>query len=434
MTPLDETHDPDRKSWVPGADAHPHFPIQNLPFGIFAPPGGIPRPGIAIGDHILDLRAVRHALGPQAERALAPATGEGLNDFLAQGAAARRAVRHAVATLLTRGNPAEHHAAQILHPAAGCTLHLPATIGDYTDFYAGLHHATAVGKLFRPDNPLLPNYKHIPIGYHGRASSVVVSGTPVRRPAGQQKRPDSPAPDFAPSQRLDYELELAIWIGPGNELGHPIPIEEAAAHIAGYALLNDWSARDLQAWEYQPLGPFLAKSFATALSPWIITPEALAPFHAPQPPRPASDPHPLPYLWNDSDQQTGALALRLQTWLRTKTLENPLQLAESHATDLYWTPAQLIAHHTSNGCNLRPGDLLGTGTISGPAPNQAGSLLELTQGGKNPLSLPNGETRRFLEDGDEIALLAFAERAGFATIGFGECAGVVEAPQERVLS
>lgn len=420
---LDDTHDPNRESWVPGATGHKVFPVQNLPFGVFAPLGGIARPGVAIGDHILDLRAVRHLLGPEAERALAPASGEGLNAFLAEGADARRAVRRALSALLSAGSAHRAEAAAALHEAAGCTLCLPARIGDYTDFYAGIHHARAVGMLFRPDNPLLPNYKYVPIGYHGRASSVIVSGEPVRRPSGQIK--GAGAPEFAPSARLDFELELGIWIGPGNRLGEPIPVGRAAAHIAGYSLLNDWSARDIQAWEYQPLGPFLAKSFATSISPWIVTPEALAPFRAAPEPRAADDPAPLPYLLDPEDQRTGALRLQLEVWWRSARMAEaglaPHRLSQSEARALYWTPAQLVAHHASNGCNLAPGDLLGTGTISGARPEQAGSLLELTEGGRKPLVLPDGETRRFLEDGDEITLRAVATAPGAATIGFGDC-------------
>ncbi len=424
MIPLDETHDPARKSWVPNTETHSDFPIQNLPFGIFSPPGGIARPGIAIGNHILDVRAIRHGLEADAERALAQAEGQGLNAFLALGAPARIAVRRAISRLLAHGNQtAEVEAA--LHEAAACALHLPAAIGDYTDFYAGIHHATAVGKLFRPDNPLLPNYKYVPIGYHGRASSVRASGIPFRRPNGQRKPPDATEPLFGPAERLDYELELGIWIGPGNQPGDPIPIDRAADHIAGYCLLNDWSARDIQAWEYQPLGPFLAKSFATTISPWIVTPEALAPFRTAQPSRPSGDPTPLPYLANEADQQNGALRLRLTVSLRTARMaaENlpPHRLSRSNAADLYWTPAQLVAHHASNGCDLRPGDLIGTGTISGPNPEEAGSLLELTAGGRTPIELPNREQRRFLQDGDEITIQARAEAPGAVPIGFGDC-------------
>jgi fumarylacetoacetase len=316
-----------------------------------------------------------------------------------------------------------------LHPAADCTLHLPATIGDYTDFFVSIHHATNVGKLFRPDSPLLPNYKWVPIGYHGRASTVRPSGVPVRRPNGQRKRPDETAPSFGPCRNLDYELELGVWIGPGNEQDTPIPIGRAAEHVAGYCLLNDWSARDVQAWEYQPLGPFLSKSFATTVSPWLVTPEALAPFRTAQPARPAGDPAPLPYLLDEADQREGAFEIELEVLLRTERMRaagrKPHRLSLGSTRHMYWTVAQLVAHHTSNGCNLRPGDLFGSGTISAPTPDGYGSLLEITRGGQESVALPDGETRAFLEDGDEIVLRARARREGAAPIGFGECRAVV---------
>jgi fumarylacetoacetase len=320
-------------------------------------------------------------------------------------------------------------ASTLLRPAAGCTLHVPAVIGDYTDFYVGIHHATNVGKLFRPDNPLLPNYKYVPIGYHGRASSILPSGTSLRRPKGQSKSPDKELPVVGPSRRLDYELELGVWIGHGNALGEPVGIADAAQHIAGYCLLNDWSARDIQAWEYQPLGPFLAKSFATTISPWIVTPEALAPFRIPQPARPAGDPTPFPYLFDEIDQREGAFDLELEVRLMTHVMREkglpPHRLALSNARHMYWTAAQMVAHHTSNGCNLRPGDLIGTGTLSGPEAGSAGSILEATEGGKRPVKLPSGEERRFLEDGDEVTLLARGRRDGFAPIGFGACRATI---------
>jgi len=340
--------------------------------------------------------------------------------------ALRKSVRQQLSNLLS--DPQYREAAEpYLHAAADCTLHLPTRIGDYTDFYAGIHHAVTVGKLFRPDNPLLPNYKHVPIGYHGRASSIRPSGAPVIRPKGQTKAPDAEAPSFGPSKRLDFELELGIWIGPGNDLGQPIDIAQAADHIAGYCLLNDWSARDFQAWEYQPLGPFLAKNFMTTISPWIITPEALAPFHLAQAPRPEGDPKPLPYLWDAADQAAGALKLSLEVLIETAGMRAqnlpPFALSRSEARHMYWTPSQLLTHHASNGCNLQTGDLLGTGTISGPAPDSAGSLLELSEGGKTPVTLPSNETRSFLEDGDALILRAYAEADGFVRIGFGDCRG-----------
>jgi fumarylacetoacetase len=425
---LDETHDPARRSWVPGADGHTEFPIQNLPFGVFSPPGGGPRGGVAIGEWILDLRALHEArlLDGEAKKACRAAAGETLNAFLTLGAPARLALRRAVSALLMAG--AEPRPA-LLHRAAECRLYLPASIGDYTDFYAGIHHATNVGRLFRPDAPLMPNYKYVPIGYHGRASSLLPSGAEIRRPNGQRRPPAGAAPDFGPARNLDYELELGIWIGPGNALGTPVPITEAHRHIAGFCLLNDWSARDIQAWEYQPLGPFLAKNFATSISPWIVTPEALAPFRIAQPSRPDGDPAPLPYLFDPEDQRAGALDLTLEVLLLTARMRAagaaPHRLSQAEARHLYWTPAQLLAHHTSGGCNLRPGDLLGTGTISAPTPDGYGSLMEITGNGRAPLLLPSGEERRFLEDGDEVILRAQARRDGFVPIGFGECRGAV---------
>jgi fumarylacetoacetase len=308
-------------------------------------------------------------------------------------------------------------------------MHLPVEIGDYTDFYVGIHHATNVGRQFRPDNPLLPNYKYVPIGYHGRASSVRPSGVEVVRPSGQRKAAEGDVPLVGPSVRLDYEVELGVWIGRGNALGSPIPIAEVEDHVAGLCLLNDWSARDLQAWEYQPLGPFLAKNFHTTVSPWVITAEALAPFRVAQPARPSGDPAPLPYLWDDGDQAGGAYAIALQAQLLTAKMRaaglSPHLLSRGPATNMYWTVAQIVTHHASNGCNLRPGDLLGTGTISGPDADSFGSLIELTSGGRDPIQLPSGETRTFLEDADEIILSAKAEAEGFASIGFGTCHATV---------
>ncbi len=398
------------RSWVESAEGHPDFPLENLPLGVFSLGGDAPRAGVAIGDMVLDLAAAGIAVPVP------------LNAFLARGAAARRELRAQVTALLAHG--ATPHP-EWLHPQSAVTMHLPAQIGDYTDFYVGIHHATAVGALFRPDNPLLPNYKHIPIGYHGRASSVVPSGTPIRRPRGQL--PSSQGPRYAPCGKLDYELELGFWVGPGNAMGEAIPIAKAADHIAGYCLLNDWSARDIQGWEYQPLGPFLAKSFGTTISPWIITPEALEPFRLPVPPRPEGDPAPLPYLHDDADQARGALNLELEVLLSTAAMRSaglsPHRISLSHAKHLYFTPAQMLAHHASGGCPLNPGDLMGTGTISGPDRAGAGSLLETSMGGKEPITLPGGETRTFLEDGDEVTLLARASAPGAVSIGFGACTG-----------
>ncbi len=424
---VDHTHEAGLQSWVASANGHPDFPIQNLPLGVFSPLAGSPRGGIAIGDHILDLRALHQEglLDDEAQEAAHACVGPTLNAFLALGVGPRRALRDAVSALLQDGSDERPH---LLQAAADCVMYMPAQVGDYTDFYAGIHHAETVGRLFRPDQPLMPNYKWVPIGYHGRASSLRVPGE-VRRPNGQRKPASDAVPTFGPSRNLDYELELGIWVGPGNALGTSIPIGEATDHIAGYCLLNDWSARDIQGWEYQPLGPFLGKSFCTTISPWIVTPEALAPFRAPQPARPEGDPTPLPYLHDAANQAGGALDLTLEVLLSTAAMKKqglaPHRLSIGSALNLYWTPAQLLTHQASNGCNLNPGDLLGTGTIAGPTSDGCGSMLEITQGGRSPITLPSGEVRRFLEDGDEVILRAHAHRPGAASIGFGACRGVV---------
>ena len=431
-TGFDHTHDLALRSFVVSANGHPDFPIQNLPLGIVSPAGGTPRAGIAIGDRILDLEALLAAGLLTGEAALAVETASGgvLNGLLALGTGPRRVLRKRVSALLSEDAPDHARVEACLLAAASCRVHLPARIGDYTDFYVGLHHATNVGRQFRPDNPLMPNYKWVPIGYHGRASSVVPSGAAIRRPNGQRKPATEAVPTFGPSRNLDYELELGIWIGPGNRQGDPIPIAAAQDHIAGFCLLNDWSARDIQGWEYQPLGPFLGKSFATSVSPWIVTPEAMAPFRTPQPPRPEGDPAPLPYLDDPADRQAGGLAVALEVRLMTPGLRAaglPAHgLSVSDARHMYWTAAQLVTHHASNGCNLNPGDLFGTGTLSAPDPSGYGSLLETTNGGRAPITLASGETRRFLEDGDEIILSACCRREGFATIGFGECRGTIQ--------
>ena len=421
---IDETHDPARTSWVESATGHLDFPIQNLPLGLFSPQGGAPRAGCAIGDEIVDLAALARA-------SLTPAgVGDALqaptlNTLLALPHTERAGLRRRLSGLLS-DRAARGRVEPFLHPAVLCEMHVPAAIGDYTDFYVGIHHATNIGALFRPDNPLLPNYKHVPIGYHGRASSVRASGVPVVRPSGQQKPPAADAPVFGSSRRLDYELELGLWIGEGNALGSSIPIGEAGRHVAGLCLLNDWSARDLQAWEYQPLGPFLAKSFQTTVSPWIVTIEALAPFRIAQPPRPAGDPAPLPYLWDAADQQGGGFALELTVSLTTASMREgglgPCRLSRGTTREaMYWTIAQLVAHHTCNGCNLNPGDLLGTGTLSTAERAGFASLMELSRNGVEPIALPGGETRTFLEDGDELTLSATATAPGRVSIGFGEC-------------
>lgn len=419
------------RSWVEHANGHRDFPLQNLPLGIFSRPGEALRCGVAIGDAILDLEAVLATglLAGQAKVAVEATRGGALNAFFALGRAARVALRERLLELL--GEHCEHQQSlqAALYPASECQLHLPAKIGDYTDFYVGIQHATNVGKLFRPDNPLLPNYKYVPIGYHGRASTLRPSGTDVRRPKGQTLPAGETEPRFGPCARLDYELELGIWIGQGNDIGQAIPIAEADQHLAGLCLLNDWSARDIQAWEYQPLGPFLSKSFITTLSPWVVTAEALEPFRCAQPARPDGDPQPLPYLLDPKDQARGAFDIELEVLLLTERMrEQGLpahRLALSNTLNMYWTVAQLIAHHSVNGCQLQPGDLFGSGTLSGATPDAYGSLLETTLGGKQPVELASGEKRTFLEDGDEIILRARCSRDGVGSIGFGECRGKI---------
>ena len=421
----DATNDPALTTWVESAQGS-DFPVQNLPLGIFSVGQRRRRPGVAIGDYVLDLVGIADLLDEDWREDLSQPV---LNGWLARGPERERELRLRLQELLSD----ERYRDDVEPELVGQTearMHVPCLIGDYTDFYVGIHHATNVGKQFRPDNPLLPNYKYVPIGYHGRASSVRASGEPVIRPNGQRKAPDADVPEFGPSRRLDYELELGLWIGRGNELGQSIPIGEAAGHIAGYCLLNDWSARDIQAWEYQPLGPFLAKNFLTSVSPWIVAPDALQPFRVAMPPRPAGDPQPLAYLDDPSDRETGALGIRLEVTLSTERMRTaglaPNVLSHGSAdAAMYWSPAQILAHHSSNGCNLQPGDLIGTGTLSIDSDQGLGSLLEISQGGKQPIELPTGETRSFLEDGDEITLRAWCEADGAVRIGLGECVGRV---------
>ena len=425
------------RSWVTCANDHADFPLQNLPLGVFSQAGGAPRSGVAIGTRIFDLQvALEAGLFDGAARAAVQAMAGGqLNAFFELGAGARVALRERLLELLSEGSTLHGKlqalGAKLLPLAADCQMHLPARINDYTDFYVGIEHAQNVGKLFRPDNPLLPNYKYVPIGYHGRASTIRPSGTEVRRPKGQTLPAGQNEPTFGPCARLDYELELGIWIGQGNAMGDSIAIGDAAEHIAGYCLLNDWSARDIQAWEYQPLGPFLSKSFITSISPWVVTAEALAPFRQAQAPRPEGDPQPLPYLFDNRDQANGAFDIDLEVLLLTQTMrEQNLpahRLTLSNTRYMYWTVAQMVAHHSVNGCQLQAGDLFGSGTLSGPLSGQFGSLLEITEGGKKPIELASGEVRKFLEDGDEIILRARCSRDGFAAIGFGECRGTVVA-------
>jgi fumarylacetoacetase len=412
---LDATHDPALRSWVESANEPGcEFPIQNLPFGIFKRRHSHekPRGGVAIGDQILDLAA------------LGIKTGTRLNGIAAMGRKAWKKLRKELSRgLALRKRPKRW--SRYLVPMKQAQLFLPLEIGDYTDFFAGIHHATNMGRMLRPDNPLLPNYKWLPIGYHGRGSSVVVSGTRVARPRGQIKAPEASAPVFGSSKRLDYEAELGFVVGPGNRLGRGIPVKEALNHVFGVVLLNDWSARDIQAWEYQPLGPFLAKSFATTISPWIVTLDALEPYRCPAFPRAAGDPQPLPYLWDDDDQREGGFSIEVEMHLQSTKMQSPVRLSRASFRDAYWTVAQLVAHHSSNGCNLRPGDLLGSGTLSGATPDSCGSMMELTQAGRSPLALPSGETRAFLEDGDEVVQKGYCVNGGPVRIGFGEAVGAI---------
>jgi len=430
---LNETHDPALKSWIVSAnDPGSDFPLQNLPFGVFRRKGQSEafRVGVAIGDQVLDIGLAQTAgafSGPAA-RAAAACMAPALNPFMMLGPAAWSALRGALSQILRDGSSLAERLQGCLVPQSHVEHALPAHIGDYTDFYASIHHATSVGKLMRPDNPLLPNYKWVPIGYHGRGSSIRVSGFAFHRPIGQIFPPNAQAPFLSPSKRIDYELELGVFIGTGNELGTRVAIGDAESHVFGLCLLNDWSARDIQAWEYQPLGPFLAKSFATTISPWIVSLEALAPYRVPWE-RPEDDPQPLAYLDSPAVRADGAFDIELEVLLETARMREsgvaPQRLSRSNFRHSYWTVAQMVAHHTVNGCNLEAGDLFGSGTQSGPAAAEAGSLLELTAGGKRPLVLENGEKRGFLEDGDAVTLRGWCEKPGFARIGFGAVVGCV---------
>ncbi len=430
---MNQTHDPALVSWVESAQGHPDFPIQNLPLGIFRRrnSGDPPGIGVAIGDQILSLAATRAILGIPRGPVGQACEEQSLNHVMALGRSHWSALRADVSALLASGSRASRPgtADRILVPMQEAELFVPARIRDYTDFYASVHHATNVGSMFRPDNPLLPNYKWIPIGYHGRASSLVVSGTTVRRPKGQLKAPEADQPVYAASGALDYEAELGCFVGPGNHLGEPVPLQSAEEHLFGVCLVNDWSARDIQTWEYQPLGPFLAKNFATTISPWVVTLEALEPFRVPAFKRAEGDPEPLPYLQTSDNQTRGGLDLQLEVYLSTARMRahgiDPLRLSRATTVHLYWTLAQMLTHHTSNGCNLQPGDLFATGTVSGPTKDSRGCLLELTWRGREPLTLPGGETRSFLEDGDEVILRASCEQPGKVRIGLGECRGTV---------
>ncbi|MES2184583.1 MAG: fumarylacetoacetase [Pseudomonadota bacterium] len=430
---IDHTHDASATSWVASANTDgADFPVQNLPLGIFRRAGSTEawRPGAAIGDQVLDLQGLRDAgaLPAEAVAALAGTETGTLNSLMGRGRAARVALRHALFDGLREGAGPQAAWTKHLLPQAQAEYTVPARIGDYTDFYTSIHHASTVGRLFRPDNPLLPNYKWVPIGYHGRASSIGVSGGQFHRPLGQIHPAGAEAPALAPSARLDYELELGIFIGAGNGQGAPIPIAQAEDHLFGLVLFNDWSSRDVQAWEYQPLGPFQSKNFASTLSPWVVTMEALAPFRAPFA-RPEGDPQPLGYLDSEATRQWGALDLQLDVWLQTEAMRQAgkahQRLTRSNFRDSYWTMSQLVAHHTIGGCNLQPGDFFGSGTQSGPGAGQGGSMLELSEGGKRAIPVGDGETRTFLQDGDSVLLRARAEREGFRSIGFGDCEGRV---------
>jgi fumarylacetoacetase len=424
----DHTHDPSLISWLESAnDAATDFPIQNLPFGIFASAGTSASVGVAIGDRILDVTACLDAglIEGDAIAAAEACRSTSLNGLMALGRAPVSSLRRALSGLLARGANAADRVRHTLRDASTCEMQLPAKIGDYTDFYASIHHATNVGRMFRPDNPLLPNYKWVPIGYHGRASSIVVSGTPVRRPLGQTRDGESP-PTYGPTKRLDYELEMGVFIGQGNTLGSTIAVDAADAHMFGLCLVNDWSARDVQTWEYQPLGPFLAKSFATTISPWVVTLDALEPFRVAAAERPEGDPEPLAYLASSRDD---AFAISLEVSLRSAKMRDagvaPFVLSRGSFRDMYWTFRQLVTHHASNGCNLRPGDLLASGTVSGPTKESRGCLLERAARGTEPVELPSGEMRSFLQDGDELTMRAFCEAPSARRIGFGPCVGRV---------
>ena len=427
---LNETHDPARQSFVTSAnDPNAEFPIQNLPFGAYCTaPGAKQRIGVAIGDQILDVTAAASCFNGAAAVAAQRCAGPHLNQLMSLGPEAWSALRLALSRALSidqKNMRLQRH----LTPMAQAELMLPVAIGDFTDFYASVFHATNAGRAFRPDNPLLPNYKYVPVAYHGRASSIRVSGTAVKRPRGQRKPANEDIPTYGPSRNLDFELELGSYIGVPTTLGETVPVGQAAEHIFGFCILNDWSARDVQGWEYQPLGPFLGKNFATTVSPWVVTSEALAPFRTAAFARPTRDPKPLPHLADPADQARGGLDVTLEAYLATETMRRagtaPLRLTQTSFASMYWTVAQMVAHHASNGCNLEIGDLIGSGTISGPNKDSWGSLLELTARGREPLTLPSGETRGFIEDGDEIIFRGFALREGYPRIGFGECRAII---------
>jgi len=435
---MNVTHDPRIESWVESANEKTtDFPLQNLPFSVFRRAGTTDSGtvGVALGDRIINMAGLNKVAPFQGEArsGVSSFNEDSLNAFMACGAVCWTSVRGQIFQLFRKDAEVSQKVKQQLEtclvPMRDAEMLLPVRIGDYTDFYASLFHATNVGMMLRPDNPLLPNYKHIPIAYHGRSSSIVVSGTPVKRPCGQTVPDNGSLPSFGPSRLLDYELEVGTFVGTGTEMGTTIPVDKASQHIFGFCLLNDWSARDVQKWEYPPLGPFLAKNFATTISPWVVTLEALEPFRVPAFQRQPGDPDPLPYLSSKVDRSSGGIDLGLEVFVTTKKMREaghaPVRLSKSNFRDLYWTVAQMLTHHSSNGCNLRSGDLFGSGTVSGPGKDSRGCLLELTWRGKEPVALPSGETRAFLEDGDEVTFTGAAEREGARRIGFGSCSGTI---------
>jgi fumarylacetoacetase len=440
---VNKTHDPALTSWIESANSpDTDFPIQNLPFGVFSRKGDSERRvGVAIGDQIVDIgESLSANLWSGKARDVARwCDRPSLNELMQAPRDSLSQFRARLSELLT-GTPGDDSVINPLPPGAlvpmaDAVMFRPAEIGDYTDFYASIYHATNVGKIFRPDSPLLPNYKYVPIGYHGRASSIVMSGAEVTRPNGQMLPGDAKVPTFGPTQMLDYEAEVGFFVGRGNDLGKPVPIDHAEERLFGICLVNDWSARDIQSWEYQPLGPFLSKSFATTISPWVVTWEALEPYRVPSFFRPPGDPQPLAYLNSEKDRNEGGIDLTIEVYIRSMLMREgrlrPSRLSAASLADMYWTPAQMLTHHTSNGCNLRPGDLFASGTISGPDKGSQGCMLELTRRGTEPVVLPTGEERKFLHDGDEIILRAYFQREGAARIGLGECAGLIVASSRR---
>ncbi len=433
MTVVNDTHKPDLKSWVPSANTQDcEFPVQNLPLGVFKQDDKKDKPSgcVAIGDQLIALAdfVAKGLLDGKAKKAAEAAMGPTLNPLMTLGKEYWLDLRRQLSILLRAGG-ADADLQDTLVPISDVEMCMPAEIGDYTDFYSSINHARNVGSLLRPDNPLLPNYKHIPIAYHGRSSSIRITGTPTRRPIGQLKPPDADDPVFDACHRLDYETELGVFVGTGNALGETINLDDAENYIFGFCILNDWSARDIQAWEYQPLGPFLAKNFATTISPWIISIEALAPYRQKIFGRPDGDPAPLSYLTSESHEKTGGLDINLEVAVSTSSMqknqETPHVIGSPVFKDMYWSVFQMLTHHASGGCNFRPGDFYGSGTVSGTNKDQLGSLLEVTLGGKEPIKFPNGETRTFLQDGDEVVMKAWCQKEGGVRIGFGECRSVV---------